>query len=152
MDGRAKISTTIVVSLVDTNILVYQFDARSPEKQRMARDLLDQGIIDHSLALAHQAVIEFYRVVTRSIPPLPALLNERDARRETDDLLFDFPILYPTANVIRTALRGRADYQLPWYDAHMWAYAEVFGLSELISEDFQHDRVYGSVRIVNPFV
>jgi hypothetical protein len=31
------------------------------------------------------------------------------------------------------------------------AYAEAFGLSELISEDSQHGRLYGSVRVVNPF-
>lgn len=33
----------------------------------------------------------------------------------------------------------------------MWAYAEVYGLEELVSEDFQHERQYGSVRVVNPF-
>ena len=27
-----------------------------------------------------------------------------------------------------------------------------YGLRELWSEDFQHDRLYGSVRIVNPFL
>jgi len=41
--------------------------------------------------------------------------------------------------------------QLRWFDAHMWAYAERFGLPELISEDFQHDPLYGTVRVVDPF-
>ena len=41
--------------------------------------------------------------------------------------------------------------QLGWFDAHLWAYAEHFGLAELWSEDFQHDRLYGTVRAVNPF-
>ena len=48
-------------------------------------------------------------------------------------------------------LRGAAAYQLSWFDAHLWAYAEYYGLSELLSEDFQHDRLYGTVRAVNPF-
>lgn len=52
----------------------------------------------------------------------------------------------------RTALRGAAAYQLSWMDAHLWAYAETYGLSELLSEDFQHDRLYGTVRAVNPFL
>ena len=30
-------------------------------------------------------------------------------------------------------------------------YAELFGLDELISQDFQHGRVYGTVRVRNPF-
>jgi predicted nucleic acid-binding protein len=44
-----------------------------------------------------------------------------------------------------------AAYQLGWFDAQMWAYAEEYGLDELISEDFQHDRLYGTVRAINPF-
>jgi len=30
--------------------------------------------------------------------------------------------------------------------------AEEYGLDELASEDFQHDRLYGTVRAVNPFL
>ena len=74
-----------------------------------------------------------------------------DPSTEAEDLLRQFPVLYPDERVIRAALSGMALYGLPWFDAHMWAYAEVHGLSPLFSEDFQHDRWYGSVRVVNPF-
>ena len=30
--------------------------------------------------------------------------------------------------------------------------AEHYGLSELLSEDFEHGRRYGTVRVVNPFI
>ena len=30
--------------------------------------------------------------------------------------------------------------------------AEHFGLSEILTEDLQHDRLYGTVRVVNPFL
>jgi predicted nucleic acid-binding protein len=43
-------------------------------------------------------------------------------------------------------------YQLSWFDAHLWSYAEHYGLTEIFTEDFQHDRLYGSVRVVNPFI
>jgi predicted nucleic acid-binding protein len=52
---------------------------------------------------------------------------------------------------VRTALQGAAAYQLSWFDAHLWAYAEHYGLEEIVSEDFEHGRLYGSVRIRNPF-
>jgi predicted nucleic acid-binding protein len=39
-----------------------------------------------------------------------------------------------------------------WFDAHLWAYAEHYACSTLLSEDFQHDRQYGTVRVVNPFL
>ena len=64
----------------------------------------------------------------------------------------DFVVLYPTDDVVRTAIRGQATYQLPWYDAHIWAYADSYGLDEIVSEDFEHGRLYGNVRAVNPFL
>jgi len=35
---------------------------------------------------------------------------------------------------------------------HLWAYADYFGLEEIVSEDFQHDRRYGAVKARNPFL
>ena len=66
-------------------------------------------------------------------------------------MLLTFDVLYPDAALLRTALRGGPAYRLPWFDAHLWAYAEHYGCSVLYSEDFQHGLVYGSVRVVNPF-
>ena len=63
-----------------------------------------------------------------------------------------FSVVYPDDQVLRTALRGMAAYQLNWFDAHMWAYAEAFGFPDLLSEDFQHGRLYGSVRVLDPFI
>jgi predicted nucleic acid-binding protein len=56
------------------------------------------------------------------------------------------------AQLVRMALRGMAAYQLSWFDAHLWAYAEHYGLPEILSEDFEHGRLYGNVRIRNPFI
>src|SRR5438309_5415837 len=50
--GRAK-SCTGVTALVDTNVLVYRFDARYPEKQGLATALLRSGVVDASVVLAH---------------------------------------------------------------------------------------------------
>jgi predicted nucleic acid-binding protein len=33
----------------------------------------------------------------------------------------------------------------------MWAYAERYGLRELVSEDFEDGRLYGTVQAINPF-
>jgi predicted nucleic acid-binding protein len=141
-----------VAALVDTNILVYRFDPRFPEKQRTATDVLRRGILEDTVRLPHQAVLEFVAAVTRALPGSGPLLAMEEARREAEEMLTQFEVLYPTEALVRTALRGAAAYQLAWFDAHLWAYAEHYGLSELLSEDFEHDRVYGTVRVVNPFV
>jgi len=90
-------------------------------------------------------------VVTRSIRGGPSLLSREEAIREAQHLLEQFTVIYPTEQILRTALHGLETYQLSWFDAHLWAYAEVYGLSTLISEDFQHGRRYGTVTALNPF-
>jgi len=143
-----------LASLVDTNILVYRCDPRSPEKQRLARELLHRGLVGHDLVLPHQAVLEFVAIVTRPRSDLDGatLLPWAEAYRQAEELILHFPVLYPDEEVLVTALRGVALYRLSWYDAHLWAYAEVHGISEILSEDFEHGRHYGSVRMVDPFL
>lgn len=141
-----------MATLVDTNVLVYRYDPRFPEKQRIATDLLRRGLIDGSLRLPHQALIEFVAATTRPIEDGRGLLSREEAFREVEELLAEFPVLYPNEDVVRMAARGAAAYQLSWFDAHLWAYAEHYDLDTLFSEDFQADRLYGSVRIVDPFI
>jgi len=102
-----------VAALVDTNILVYRYDDRFPDKQRIASEILRLGIAGDSVRVPHQAIVEFVAVVTRPL---------------------------------------RGHIIMPQFDAHLWAYAEHYGLSELLTEDLQHDRYYGTVRALNPFV
>jgi predicted nucleic acid-binding protein len=140
-----------VLGLVDTNVLVYRFDPRFPGKQEIATALLRRGLAADQVRIPHQAVVEFIAAVTRPLDGGEPLLAPDDARREAEEILAQFVILYPTELLLRTAIRGWAAYQLGWFDAHLWAYAETYGLPHLISEDFQHDRLYGTVRAINPF-
>jgi predicted nucleic acid-binding protein len=66
-------------------------------------------------------------------------------------MLSQFDVLYPDEEVVRMAVRGAATYGLPWFDAHLRAYAERFDLDTLWSEDFEDGRRYGRVRARNPF-
>jgi predicted nucleic acid-binding protein len=140
-----------VAALVDTNILVYRFDSRFRDKQKIATTLLRRGILEDSVRLPHQAIVEFIAAVTRPIRGY-IILKQADALREAEELLKQFTVLYPNEAILRHAIRGCAAYRLNWFDAHLWAYAEYYGLSEIFTEDFQHDRLYGTVRVVNPFI
>ena len=141
-----------MAALVDTSVLVYVFDPADRRKQRIASQLLERGLREDTFRVPHQAVVEFVATVTRPRGSGPPLLSKAAAYREAEEILAQFVILYPNEVLVRTALRGAAAYQLSWYDAHMWAYAEHYGLTELLSEDFEHGRLYGSVRAVNPFL
>ncbi len=140
-----------MAGLVDTNVLVYRFDPRFPAKQARATELLRQGSANQSIVVPHQALIEFVAVVTRPFAGKAPLLTTEDAHREVEDMLVQFPVIYPTENTLRTALRGAALYKLSWFDAHLWAYADERGLDPIWSEDFEDGRLYGKVRVQNPF-
>ena len=137
--------------LVDTNVLVYSYDFRFPSKRRRATQLLRQGVREGDLRLPHQAIVEFMAVAPRPLPGGGALMTTDEARREVEDLMAQFTVLYPTEGLVRAALRGAAAYHLSWFDAHLWAYADSYGLDEIVSEDFEHGRRYGTVRVTNPF-
>jgi predicted nucleic acid-binding protein len=142
----------VASTIVDTNILVYCYDPRDPRKQRIAAEFVDRGIAEQSILISYQAVVEFYAAVTRRDRAGVSLLDHATATREMEKMLAEFDVLYPTEDIIRAAMRAAADYQLPWYDALMWAYADINGLTEIISEDFQHGRLYGGIRVINPFL
>ena len=146
------IGGSLVASLVDTNILIYRWDPRDPRKQALAEKLLRRYVCTELLYIPHQAVVEFMAVAPRIRWMDRQVLPPEDAIREAEELLIEFPVLYPDETMVRTALRGMATYRLSWFDAHLWAYAEHYGISEILSEDFEHGRRYGTVLIRNPFI
>jgi predicted nucleic acid-binding protein len=137
-------------ALVDTNILVYRVDRRFPEKRRRATAFLRRGLEQDELRIAHQAIVEFVAAVTRPIGERGGILPREEALLQAEGLLDQYPVIYPTEEVLRLAIRGCAAYHLSWFDANMWAYAEFYGLSPLFTEDFDPGRRIGTVEIENP--
>ena len=140
-----------MAGLVDTNILVYRFDSRFPLKQEAATELLRRGIVDGSLVVPYQALVEFVSVTTRAMPGQTSLLTKEAAYREVEDMMSQFEVIYPSDHTLRTAFRGAALYGMSWFDSLIWAHADEHGLDPLWSEDLEHGRLYGRVRVQNPF-
>jgi len=140
-----------VAALVDTNVLVYRYDGRFPDKQKTATEILRNGIRDSSVRLPYQAILEFVAAVTRPVRG-HIILKQSDALREAEEFLKEFSVLYPNEATLRNAIRGCAAYQLSWFDAQIWSYAEHYGIEQILTEDLQHDRLYGTVRTINPFI
>lgn len=84
--------------LIGTNILVYPFDYRFPEKQKIAIDILRQGIGEDSVRLPHQAIVEFVAAVTRPIRGY-TILKQADALREAEEFLKEFTCTKPFGDV-----------------------------------------------------
>lgn len=140
-----------MAALVDTNVLVYRVDPRFPLKQARATELLREGIENNSMVLSHQVLIEFVAAVTRSLSGQARLLTMEQAHREVEEMLTQFPVVYPTETTLRMAIHGAALYKFSWFDAHIWASANEHDLTKIWSEDFENGRLYGRVQVENPF-
>ena len=78
--------------LIDTNILVYRYDHRFPDKQSVAADLLRQRIANGTARIPHQVVVEFVAAATRG-GPRHRLLEPAEARREAEEMMAQFRVL-----------------------------------------------------------
>jgi predicted nucleic acid-binding protein len=103
------------------------------------------------MGIASPGGVEFVSVVTCSNRDKPALLTKDEARRQGDCVLREFPVIYPTENTLRTALRGAALDEFSWFDAHRWPYAHERGLETIGSEDSTDGSRSGRVPVRNPF-
>ena len=51
-----------------------------------------------------------------------------------------------------SAVRMQEQFQLSYWDGMILAAAERTGAGILYSEDFSHNRTYGSIRCINPYL
>jgi predicted nucleic acid-binding protein len=134
--------------LIDTNVLVYAFDADEPEKQRRAQELLDGLVADGSACVSSQVLGEFYVTVTRRFP---GSMEPATAARHTERFAEVLEVHGSGLQVVLEALRGVIRYRLSYYDAQIWAVARLNHVPVVLSEDFSAETEIEGVRFVNPF-
>ena len=130
---------------LDTNVLVYAFDPEHPDKQARARGLM---VDEAPWVISWQVVQEFcsvalHRFETPLDPPYLSDLLEL--------LLIPHCTVYPTHSIWTAALKVREITQYRFYDALVVASAIESGAPVLYSEDLQHEREMGPLRILDPF-
>jgi predicted nucleic acid-binding protein len=132
--------------LLDTNVLVYSFDVRYPEKQRHAKALIYHLESIDAACLSVQCLGEFFRTMTTKFQLLPEeMVVQVEAWQQA------FPIFELTSQVVLEAVRGVRDHQLSYYDAQIWAVARLNQIPLVFSEDFQDGQTLEGVRFVDPF-
>jgi predicted nucleic acid-binding protein len=131
----------------DTNVLVYLFDADSPDKQARAREALRERLESGVVVVSTQVLQEFFVTVTRKLArPLPAAEAEAALHRLMELLV----VQVDPDQILAAAVSSRRD-RISFWDALILTAAAVAGCEEVLSEDLQHGRSFGRVRIVNPF-
>ncbi len=132
---------------LDTNILVYLFDADAPTKQRRVRDLLSNQALQARLVLSTQVLQEFYVSVTRKL----ATPLEPPVAAQTVWDLATWPVIQIDPGLILSAIARSQTARLSFWDALIVEAALSGGATALYSEDLQDGLVIEGMRISNPF-
>jgi predicted nucleic acid-binding protein len=131
---------------LDTNIIVYAYDVKNPEKQRVARELLKSGIAG-KLVISTQVLAEFAAALLHKVSP-PATA---DAVMRGLDALASIRLITPDGDLVRRAVEAHVSYGLHFYDGMIVAAAERAGCERIWSEDFNDGQKYFGVTVANPF-
>jgi predicted nucleic acid-binding protein len=132
---------------VDTNVLLYAQDSRSPDKQQRASDWLAACWRRSCGRISTQVLNELYVNLRRTAPSLAV----DDCRA----LVRRYRAWNPWTvdeTTVDVAWRLQDGALLNYWDALMVAAAQQQGCKLLLTEDLQHDQLIDGVRILNPFV
>jgi predicted nucleic acid-binding protein len=132
---------------IDTNILVYAFDADDPKRQGLAGDLLERHLKDRTAVLSLQVLQEFFVVVTRKVK---TPLEPRKARQLVAEFL-RHNVVEPTAIHLLKAMDLSIHQKLSFWDSLVIVSALEAGCKRLYSEDLKHHMTLDGLMIVNPF-
>ena len=137
----------IEAAFFDTNVLVYLYDARAPDKQRMARELVGRYFSERKAAVSTQVLQEFFVTVTQKAARLPL----RQAKALVGDYMQLNVITIAPVHIL-DAIDLQEHFGISFWDALIVAAAKAAGARILFSEDLSHGQAYEGVRVQNPFL
>lgn len=135
--------------IVDTNILVYAYDADAAERHQKAKDTIKTLWDQSKGALPTQVLAEFFVTITRKVKQP---LSVADAKGIIEDYRAAWAVFPTTPDTVLLAIDGIERYQLSFWDSMIWASAVINGIPKIFSEDMQHGQTIEGVRIENPFI
>ena len=132
---------------VDTNVLLYSFDRREPQKCAAACALIRGLESDANLVVSSQVLQEFYVASTH---PRKLALPAADADNVVQRLAAGTVVHVTPPMVVSAIHRHRADV-LSFWDALIIESAIAGGCTTLYTEDLNNGQMYGPLRVVNSF-
>ena len=134
---------------LDTNIAVYCFDSSEPRKQSRAKDLVAHGASSGLGVVSYQVLQEFCNVASAA---RRLNLSHERVMAYVSQLLEPMNRVASSTELLESALQVRQDTGFTFYDSLIVAAAAQARCTLLYSEDMQHDRLVGQVKITNPFL
>jgi predicted nucleic acid-binding protein len=138
------------MNAIDTNVLVYAFDADEPIKRAKAEQLLDQLIPRRGeTELLWQVACEFLGCLSKW--QAAGRMSAEDMEADFRDILASFPLRLPVASMFAVAFDLRSRHSLSHWDSLLIAGCKEARIDLLYTEDLDPGADYDGVRIINPF-
>jgi predicted nucleic acid-binding protein len=135
-------------SFFDTNVLLYLFDNREPDKKAAAQELIQKEVEADRASLSTQVLQEFYVNATRKLA-FPLSPEEAGARVRDFSRL---PLVQVDVPLILAAIARSQRMSFSLCDAMIVEAALKAGADRLLTEDLQHGQVIEDMRVENPFL
>lgn len=135
------------LEFVDTNVCLYAFDNRTPDKQAVAANLIERLSDERRLALSTQVLAEFCAVIARRKIDLP---DSESVHRIIEELARHV-VHRPESSDIQMAMHIASHHRIHFWDAMIVRSAQAMGATLLWTEDLSDDATFGDVRVRNPF-
>lgn len=132
-------------SFVDTNVFVYADDDDSPAKQKIARALIASLFESGNGVISLQVLREYFVVATSKLGK-----DAADVRRKVE-IYSRFDLVAGDVDDLLAAIDLHRLHGLALWDALIVQSALAARCGILYSEDLQHGRKFGALRVENPF-
>ena len=134
--------------LIDTNVLLYEYDKNEPAKSQLAQRLLPQIFAAGRALLTTQCASEFYWNATRKLAVPLTHVEALTAIQSNYVVMHVVPV---TWDMLTKAFDVIGKHGMPLWDAQILAAAVLHGAKIIVSEDFQHRGILEGVTFINPF-
>ena len=134
-------------TFVDTNIVLYAYDQREPEKSAIAREILSDLWRTREGLVSTQVLQELYVNLTRKL----RVVVPRSKARALVGRYGRWPVYAITTGDILEAADLEQRQSLSFWDALVVESARVAEVATLLTEDMQHGREFGGVTVTDPY-
>jgi predicted nucleic acid-binding protein len=131
---------------IDTNILVYTVDKFDRNKQKIARKLVKEAILNDTAVISTQVVQEFYNVCTVKLHMEPLKV-----KGYIHNYIENIEVVQTGSTIIERGIDISIISQISFWDALLIAAAEFSNSVELITEDLNDGQIINGIKIRNPF-
>jgi predicted nucleic acid-binding protein len=133
---------------IDTNIIVYIFDRKNIDKQKISVNILNKALSKIDAIVSFQVIGEFCSV---SLKKFEVPLSISDCKYFINKFLFPICEIFPGLDLYNKAVEVKEITNYGFYDCLIIASALYGSCNILYSEDLNPGEDIMGVKIVNPY-